>query len=71
MKDDFFRKLISNMILLAIALGICWGILCLCVSCGVKAFACDFEETVPCSLSTEEIETVLKDDFDTKEYFKI
>ena len=66
MNDNFFAKLITYIIFLAVALGICWGILCLCVSCGVKAFACEFDVTAPCGLSTEELEAVLK--YDLKEY---
>ena len=66
MNDNFFAKLITYIIFLAVALGICWGILCLCVSCGVRAFACEFDVTAPCGLSTEELEAVLK--YDLKEY---
>ncbi|MGN0627463.1 MAG: glucosaminidase domain-containing protein [Oscillospiraceae bacterium] len=66
MKDNFFAKLISNIIILAITLGICWGILCLCVCCGVRAFACEFDVTAPCGMSTEELEAVLK--YDLKPY---
>ena len=66
MNDNFFAKLITYIIFLAVALGICWGILCLCVSCGVRAFACEFDVTAPCGLSTEELEAVLK--YDLKPY---
>lgn len=59
--EPWLKKVLTNIIMITIVLAICWGILCVCVSCGLKAFAYklpSIEE--PCGMSTEEFEAVLK-----------
>lgn len=59
--DEWLRKVLVNILSVTLVLAICWGILCCCVSCGVKAFAAELpgiEE--PCGLTADEMEKVLK-----------
>ncbi|MBO5955667.1 MAG: glucosaminidase domain-containing protein [Clostridia bacterium] len=59
--DSWLRKVLTTILTITLVLAMCWGILCLCVSCGVKAFAAEFPPiTEPCGMSTEELEAVLK-----------
>lgn len=59
--EPWLKKVLTNIIMITIVLAICWGILCVCVSCGVKAFAYELPSIEePCGMSTEELETVLK-----------
>ena len=59
--DGWLKKVLTNILAITLVLAMCWGILCLCVSCGLKAFAAEIpgiEE--PCGMSAEELEKVLK-----------
>ena len=59
--DPWLKKVLVNILTITMVLGICWGILCLCVSCGVKAFAAELPSiTEPCEMSTEELASALK-----------
>ena len=59
--EPWLKKVLTNIIMITIVLAICWGILCVCVSCGVKAFAYELPSIEePCGMSTEELEAVLK-----------
>lgn len=59
--DSWLRKILTALLTITLVLAICWGILCLCVSCGIKAFAAELPSiTEPCGMSTEELEAVLK-----------
>lgn len=59
--DSWLRRILTALLTITLVLAICWGILCLCVSCGIKAFAAELPSiTEPCGMSTEELEAVLK-----------
>ena len=59
--EPWLKKVLTNILTITIVLAMCWGILCLCVSCGLKAFAYELPDIIqPCKMSTEELQAALK-----------